>query len=723
MSDARRPLRIDAATPLVALDMVVLDTETTGLDVRADRIVQIGAVRMRGATLRDDETRDLKVDPGVPITPASTRIHGIGDADVAGAPATPLAMARLADFIGDAVVVGHNIHFDLAILRHEADRHGVDWREPRALDTALIAAALEPGRVDNSIEALALSHGVEISGRHTALGDALMTARIFAAMLGPLRQRGVRSLAEAEAFQRRQHGLIEQQKKAGWFASPGERPDFLAASGALPNVQRAIDSFIYRHRLADVMGAPPITVPPEATLLETASVMREHGIGCVVVEPLADVDGSGGGGGFVTERDVLYAFAGRGPEAAGLPVTQVMSRPVISMPEDSFLYRALGLMARRGLRYLAATGADGAVSGVFTLRSLLRERALATLSLGDRIAAAEDSATLARVQGELPGLAGALLADGLDARQVAAIISAEGRAITARAAELAERIMVEDGRGPAPAPYCLLVLGSGGRGESLLVPDQDNAVIIDDAYRGDLDAPDDWFTLWAGHLNRLVDEAGIPYCKGGVMVNNRAWRKRLAEWRAQVDAWVANPKPENLLNVSIFFDFAPVLGTPALAWELRAHALDEAKRARARVLLRALAEVAGGQGGVLGLFGGFRKDKRGRTDLKAGALLALVSGARVMALAHHVSATATPDRLRLASEQAGTGAADARILTSIHEMVLRLILIQQIEDIAAGIPPSNTVDTTRLGRDQRKTLKRALERLELMADMVEGVLG
>ncbi len=718
MTNLRRPPRIDAATPLVALDMVVLDTETTGLDVSTDRIVQIGAVRMQGATLLEDETLNLKVDPGVPIPPAATRIHGLGDADVAGASSAAEAMARLSGFIGGAVVVGHSIHFDLAILRHEAERHSIEWRQPRALDIALIGAALEPGRLDNSIEALALSHDVEVTGRHTALGDALVTGHILAAMLGPLRERGVRSLAEAEAFQRRPHELIEQQEKAGWFAIPGERPDFLAVAEALPNVRRAIDSFIYRHRLADVMGAPPITVPPEATLLETAAVMREHGIGCVVVEPLAD-----GGGGFVTERDVLYAFAERGPEAAGLRVGQVMSVPVISMPEDSFLYRALGLMARRGLRYLAATGPDGAVSGVFTLRSLLRERALATLALGDRIADAQDSATLAQVQAELPGLAGALLADGLDARQVAAIISAEGRAMTARAAELAERIMVEDGRGPAPAPYCLLVLGSGGRGESLLAPDQDNAVIIDDAYRGDLDAPDDWFTLWAGHLNRLVDEAGIPCCKGGVMANNRAWRKRLAEWRAQVNAWVANPKPETLLNVNIFFDFAPVLGTSALAWALRAHALDSAKRAPARVLLRALAENAGGHGGVLGVFGGFRKDKQGRTDLKGGALFALVSGARVMALAHHVSATATPDRLRLASEQAGTGAADARILTGIHEMVLRLILIQQIEDIAAGIPPSNTVDTARLGRDQRKTLKRALERLEPMADMVEAMLG
>ena len=149
----------------------------------------------------------------------------------------------------------------------------------------------------------------------------------------------------------------------------------------------------------------------------------------------------------------------------------------------------------------------------------------------------------------------------------------------------------------------------------------------------------------------------------------------MAEWRAQVDAWAGNPKPENLLKVDIFFDFAPVLGSDALAWELRAHALDDAERAR--VLIRAMAESAGGQGGAAlafggafgGLFGGFRKDDRGRTDLKAGALLTLVSGARVLALAHHVGATATPDRLRLASERAGAGATDARMLADIHEMV------------------------------------------------------
>ena len=164
-----------------------------------------------------------------------------------------------------------------------------------------------------------------------------------------------------------------------------------------------------------------------------------------------------------------------------------------------------------------------------------------------------------------------------------------------------------------------------------------------------------------------------------------------------------------------------MLGSEALAWELRAHALDDA--GRARVLIRAMAESTGEHSVARGLFGGFRKDKHGRTDLKAGALLALVSGARVMALAHNVRATSTPERLMQASEQAGAGAADARMLIDIHEMVLRLILTQQIEDIAAGIPPSSAVDMARLGRDQRKTLKQAVERLDVMAEMVRGVMA
>lgn len=703
------------ATPLAALDAVSLDTETTGLDVREARIVEIGAVRLHGSHIARESALEMRINPGVAIPEQASRIHGIRDTDVADAPPTAAGIRRLAAFVGNAPVIGHSIAFDLAVLRFEAHRHGVPWAEPRTVDIALLAAALEPARVDNSLEALAASYGVAVERRHSALGDALTAAQIFLAMLPELRAAGVRTLAEATAFERRATELMEQQEHAGWHARPGAPPDYAAAIEALPSAQPAIDSFLYRHRLVDVMGTPPVTVAPDATLVEAARVMRRHGLGCLVVEPLED-----GGSGFLSERDVLRVFAERGAAAAEVPVAEVMSRPVISLPEDTFLYRALGMMARRSLRYLAVTGPDGRVTGVFTLRSLLRERALSSLALGDQIVAAESATQLARARAELPRLAAGLLADGLEARQVAAIISAEERAMTARAGELAEGIMIEEGRGPAPAGFCLLVLGSAGRGESLLAPDQDNALVVDDAYTGALDAEDDWFALWSTHVNRILDEAGLPLCKGGVMVRNRDWRRTLAEWRRQVDTWAARSEPQNLLNVDIFYDFAPVLGQRSLAATLREHALDAA--ARAPLLIRALAEEVARHGAALGLFGGFRKDDRGRTDLKAGGLLPLVSGARALALAFRIEATATPERLLAATERAGAGRSDADTLIEIHEMILRLILRQQIADIAAGVPPSNAVDTSKLSRRERKALRRGLEQLDLMAEMVQGVL-
>ncbi|HRD76564.1 MAG TPA: 3'-5' exonuclease, partial [Hyphomicrobiaceae bacterium] len=74
------------STPLVALDVVVLDTETTGLDAAAARIVQVGAVRMRAGAIVAGDTFDRLVNPGVPIPKATTAIHGLADEDVQDAP-------------------------------------------------------------------------------------------------------------------------------------------------------------------------------------------------------------------------------------------------------------------------------------------------------------------------------------------------------------------------------------------------------------------------------------------------------------------------------------------------------------------------------------------------------------------------------------------------------------------------------------------------------------
>lgn len=209
----------EAATRLLDLPVVVLDGETTGLDVTADRLVSIAGVRMHGTRLYRHLILDRLVNPGVPIPRASTAVHGISDRMVEGAEPPAGVLPRVADFLGDAVVVGHNIGFDLALLAAEAKRAGLLWRQPRALDTGHLAAALDPGLTDLNLDTLADRYSVQVEGRHTALGDCLLTAAVWRRLLRDLEGAGVYTLGEAEAFARRAERLVRLQRQAGWVVA------------------------------------------------------------------------------------------------------------------------------------------------------------------------------------------------------------------------------------------------------------------------------------------------------------------------------------------------------------------------------------------------------------------------------------------------------------------------------------------------------------------------
>ena len=150
------------------------------------------------------------------IPPRSTAIHGITNPMVADAPAFPEVYAELAELQAGTVVVGHQIAFDLAMLRAECTRHGCAWSEPPTLDTLLLATTLMPELNTASLDAVAAELGVSVHGRHTALGDSLVTAEVFASLLPRLADRGVTTLGQATAFCRRAKGLIRAQAKAGW---------------------------------------------------------------------------------------------------------------------------------------------------------------------------------------------------------------------------------------------------------------------------------------------------------------------------------------------------------------------------------------------------------------------------------------------------------------------------------------------------------------------------
>jgi DNA polymerase-3 subunit epsilon/CBS domain-containing protein len=180
------------------------------------------------------------------------------------------------------------------------------------------------------------------------------------------------------------------------------------------------------------------------------------------------------------------------------------------------------------------------------------------------------------------------------------------------------------------------VLGSAGRGESLLALDQDNALVF--AEGAPDGAADRWFARLGTHIADILHEVGVPYCKGGVMARNAQWRGSVATWRARIEDWITRSRPEDLLSVDIFFDLLGVHGEVALADDLWRGAFDAARGNAGFAKL--LAEAAGAVEPGLNWLGGFRT-AQGRIDLKRAGLFGIVTLARTLAIRHHVVARAT----------------------------------------------------------------------------------
>ena len=197
---ARREHRLDE------LSFVVLDVETTGLRPEAgDRIVSLAGVRVRAGTVRAGEIFDALVCPDRPIPLASTRFHGITDAMAREAPAIGVVLPAFLRFAEGAVLVGHEVSFDVAFLDREMQPLGLPplTAGHPLLDTRLLSQFVHGRGSEHTLEAVAERLGVKMIGRHSALGDALTTAEIFVRLLALLKSRGLVTLgATLDALRR-----------------------------------------------------------------------------------------------------------------------------------------------------------------------------------------------------------------------------------------------------------------------------------------------------------------------------------------------------------------------------------------------------------------------------------------------------------------------------------------------------------------------------------------
>ena len=197
--DKQPPSALDD-TPLQDLTFVVFDSETTGLNPAKDEVVQLGAVRVVNGKIVNGETFDTLVNPGIPIPPGSTKVHHVDDRMVAAAPRFDTVCKSFHRFAERAVLIAHNAPFDMAFLRREGNRSGLTFEHP-VLDTVHLSAVVFGASAEHTLDALCQRLDVTIPAemRHTALGDAVATARALVAMLPILEARAIGTFGQLRA--------------------------------------------------------------------------------------------------------------------------------------------------------------------------------------------------------------------------------------------------------------------------------------------------------------------------------------------------------------------------------------------------------------------------------------------------------------------------------------------------------------------------------------------
>jgi DNA polymerase-3 subunit epsilon len=195
---------------LTELTYTVFDTETTGLQPsQGDEIIQIGATRIVNGKLLRQESFEQLVDPRRPLSPESIPIHGITSEMLRDQPTIDKVLPAFHAFADETVLIAHNAAFDMRFLQLKEELTGLRFDQP-VLDTLLLSAVVHPNQTSHRLEAIAERLNLTIIGRHTALGDAIVTAEVFLKLIPLLAEMGIRTLREArEAAEKSYYSRIK----------------------------------------------------------------------------------------------------------------------------------------------------------------------------------------------------------------------------------------------------------------------------------------------------------------------------------------------------------------------------------------------------------------------------------------------------------------------------------------------------------------------------------
>jgi len=473
----------------------------------------------------------------------------------------------------------------------------------------------------------------------------------------------------------------------------------------------------FRQRVADAMQTGMVVGREDEALIGVVGRMRAADASCAVI-----VDAAGRAVGLLDADDILRRVVFDMPPE--LPVRSALAGSQRFVRVDEPLFLAVARMASDHSARAVAVDAAGRPAGILDRDSMLARAMGGWLGALERAGTVDDVAGLARAKAAQPEIVAALLAEHQPAAVALEFINAANVAAVARVTESALAALAADGWGEAPVPFAVIVMGSAGRGESLLSPDQDNGFILADYPAHDHARIDGYFGELARRLTRDLAAIGFPLCPGKVMATNAAWRMTLPRWCAQIDDWARSRTNIAILNADIFFDFRPAFGATDLAAGLRRHVTRVAQGNAP--FLNQMAWRQAEEAPAVGLFGRLLAGPEGALgdafDLKLHGTMPFVEGVRLLALFAGIEDTGTSRRLAALRDAGLVEGGDHDELADGFLFLVDLLLRRQVRDALAGRALGATVVPDELDRRERERLTETLRRVDAFRKRVSARL-
>jgi CBS domain-containing protein len=456
---------------------------------------------------------------------------------------------------------------------------------------------------------------------------------------------------------------------------------------------------VFTRRVGDHMGPPPLVVATSDTCRDVVERLCSSHASEVIVE-----DGIGHLVGIVTEQDISRRIACRGGDDR--PIEIVMSSPLSTISEDDYLYHAIARMFAHGLRHMPVINSQGRAVGVLRLHQVLAVAGARMVEHIERLSHEDSLEGMKATKEAQTQIALDLMDDALPGPEIQAFLSRINNDLHRSVVRLCATQMAASGKGEAPVAFDMVVMGSGGRGESFLRPDQDNGFVIEDYPPDQHHRIDSWFIELAERVTDALAEIGFEYCPGNVMATNPVWRKTLTEWCAQTRAWLGKSQGLSLRYCDIFFDFVCVYGTGKLARRLREHITAIAPQT---FFLREMYKVDEEHGVALRLFDRLKPDplpgpNQGKLNLKLTGTLPLVGAVRIMSLRNRIEETGTLTRIAGLHARGVLDDDEKDYLSGAYRHISALLLRQQLEDYRAGVHPGNHVPMDALSEREKDML-------------------